>query len=233
MPAFFGFVPGRSRFGWARVRKPRALGTEARELVRARPKRTHPPDPPNRPRGGEAPRLSRPEITWSSSGLLHVWATRRGSVRSGPARRAPLVLTCLGSRQTGALFGPTHWWNGSPCSRNGGGSVHPRTALLSPCWSPTHGETVSMRSRSASASGVLGAPPRRASGAGPGCGGRGRRARAVGFRSDPPLRGPAPQPPPRGPGKGISEPGRLQPVKPPPRRGNSPGSENIHGSGPG
>ena len=64
---------------------------------------------------------------------------------------------------------------------------------------------------------------------------RGARKACSGRRIPfgPPLRGPAPQPPPRGPGKGISEPGRLQPVKPPPRRGNSPGSENIHGSGPG
>ena len=102
-----------------------------------------------------------------------------------------------------------------PVFANGGGSVHPRTALLSPCWSPTHGETVSMRSRSASASGVLGAAPRRASGAGPGCGGRGRRARAVGFRSDPPPPRPGAPAAPRGPGKGISEPGRLQPGEAP------------------
>ena len=86
MPAFFGFVPGRSRFGWARVRRPRALGTEERELVRARPKRTHPPDPPNRPRWAKLPpSLTSPGAPRASSRLgdearlRSLWAGQKGA----------------------------------------------------------------------------------------------------------------------------------------------------------
>ena len=76
------------------------------------------------------------------------------------------------------------------------------------------------------------APPRRGSRAGPGCGGRGRRAWTVGSLSDPPS---VAQPPARPPAvrRGAFGPGEAQPVKAPAAAREFARVRNIHGTGPG